>query len=251
MSNRLRQQLESGSVVLSTVITLDSPSVAEIFAGAGFDCLWVDAEHSALSLGDTLSLLQAMNGTGASSIVRVAWNDPVLIKRVLDLGPDGIMVPLVTTKEEAHQAVRACRYPPDGIRGAGVGRAQKYGLELSEYLATANDEIVVVVQIEHIDAVRNVESILSVPGIGMLFVGPLDLSGSMGLLGQVGHPEVQKAISQVLSACQSAGMPVGIYSGSAEAAREHAARGFQFVALGIDVVFLANAAKQTVEAARA
>jgi len=219
-------------------------------AVAGFDCIWIDMEHSALSLQDTQALLQALSGRGVSSIVRVAWNDPVLLKRALDLGSDGIMIPLVNTKEEAQQAVSACLYPPAGIRGAGLGRAQEYGLALKEYLERANDEIVVIPQVEHIEAVGNVESILTVPGIGMMFIGPLDLSGSMGLLGQVSHPEVTEAIGRTLSACKSAGVPVGIYAGTAEAARERAADGFEFVAHGIDVMFLAEAAKQAAEEAR-
>ena len=138
MSNKLREQLQSGQSVLSTVVTMDSPTVAEILATAGFDCIWIDMEHSALSLQDTQALLQAISGRGVSSIVRVAWNDPVLIKRALDLGSDGIMIPLVNTKEEAEQAVRACLYPPAGIRGAGCRQVVRQRPCTQKYVRTGS-----------------------------------------------------------------------------------------------------------------
>jgi len=251
MRNQLKPKLAQGKTVIGCVVTLGSPTVAEVLASVGLDFLWFDMEHGPLGLESIQAMLAATNGRGVSPIVRVPWNDPVIIKRVLDIGPEGVLIPLVNTQAEAERAVKACKYPPAGIRGVGLGRAHGYGLDFANYLATADKELMVILQIEHIEAVNNVEKILTVPGIDLLFVGPYDLSGSMGRLGQTDHPEVQEAIGRVVRACQKAKMPLGTFAGTVEAARRAIQRGFQFVSFGVDTAHLATAMRTQLAQIRA
>jgi 2-keto-3-deoxy-L-rhamnonate aldolase RhmA len=246
--NRLKRDLNSGKVSIGATITMNSPVVAEIFSRIGFDWLWFETEHTSLSIENVLTMLQAANGSNISTMVRVPWNDKTMIKRVLDTGPDGIIIPLVNTKEEAEYAVQAMKYPPLGERGAGLSRAQAYGMHMGEYLSTANDEVMTILMIEHITAVENIDEILNVKGVDSVMVGALDLSGSMGMLGKTDDPRVESAIQRVLSACKGANIPCGIIAGSPETANRRIKEGFQNIILGIDVLYLvggaANALKQ-------
>jgi 2-keto-3-deoxy-L-rhamnonate aldolase RhmA len=168
-----------------------------------------------------------------------------MIKRALDLGPDGIIIPLVNTAEEAEAAVRAIKYPPVGERGAGMGRAQCYGLHMAEYLQNANDEVMTIAMIEHIKAVENIESILAVPGIDSIMVGALDLSGSMGMLGNTADPQVEEAVQTVLAACKKANVPAGTITVTPDQTNERIQQGFTNLIVGIDVLFLHGAATST------
>jgi len=246
--NTLKRDLLAGKVALGATVTLASPTVAEILSHIGLDWLWFEMEHSSLSDGDVLAMLQATNGSTTRTTVRVPWNDKTLIKRALDMGPDGIIVPLVNSKEEAEAAVRAMKYPPVGERGAGLARAQAYGLHMAEYMERANDEVMTIAMIEHVRAVENIDRILSVNGIDAIIVGSLDLSGSMGILGQTSDRRVEAAIQRVLSAAKAAKVPAGIITVSADQANARIAQGFQQVIVGIDVLFLHGAARQTLEA---
>jgi 2-dehydro-3-deoxyglucarate aldolase/4-hydroxy-2-oxoheptanedioate aldolase len=241
--NRLKRDLAAGKVCLGATLTLGSPVIAELYSRIGFDWLWLETEHTATSLESVLSMLQATNGADVSTVVRVPWNDKTMIKRVLDTGPDGILIPLVNSREEAEQAVRAMKYPPLGERGAGLSRAQCYGLQMGEYMQSANDEVMTILMIEHIDAVRNIDEILAVAGIDSIMVGALDLSGSMGMLGQTDHPEVEGAIQTVLAASKRAKMPCGIVAGSPEQANRRIKEGFTNIILGLDVLYLLGGAK--------
>ena len=245
-SNRVKAMLAQRQATVGSWLGLGCPEVAEIMANVGFDWLVVDTEHGPMDFEKAQAMLQAMNGTQTVPMLRVAWNDPVLIKRALDIGAMGLVIPLVTNREEAELAVRAARYPPQGIRGIGVGRAHGYGLQFKQYIEAANREIMVVVQIEDIEAVRNIEDIVSVEGIDALFIGPLDLSGSMGFVGQFDPlpANVVEAVDQVIKAAKRAGMPLGIWVGSPEAANERIAQGFQFVGLGLDCVILGMACQE-------
>lgn len=243
--NRLKRDLAAGKVCLGSTITMNSATVAEILSRIGLDWLWLEMEHSSLSEDDVLAMLQAINGSDTSTVVRVAWNDKTLIKRALDLGPDGIIVPLVNSRQEAEDAVRAMKYPPLGERGAGLGRAQAYGLQMGEYLQHANEEVTLIPMIEHIDAVRDIEEILAVPGVDSVMVGALDLSGSMNKLGNTADPEVEGAVQKVLAACKKAGKPAGIISVSPEQANERIKQGFTNIIIGIDVLYLHGAARET------
>jgi 2-dehydro-3-deoxyglucarate aldolase/4-hydroxy-2-oxoheptanedioate aldolase len=184
-------------------------------------------------------------------IVRVAWNDQVLIKQVLDCGAGGVVVPLIRSGKDARDAVAACMYPPAGIRGYGPRRPGRFGRQGPEYIATANDNIVVFAQIEHVDAVTNIEEIVSVPGLTGVLIGRNDLSGSMGLLGQAQHPQVSSAIDRVLAVVRRSGMHVGIVSSEdPQQALSWAKKGMTFITLDCDDGFLVRASQAAVGGAR-
>jgi len=240
--NRMKRKLAAGEVCIGTTITMNSPVVAELLSHVGFDWLWFEMEHTALSVEAVLTMLQATNGSDVSTVVRVPWNDKTLIKRVLDTGPDGILIPLVNSREEAEDAVSAMKYPPVGERGAGLGRAQCYGLHMGEYLESANDEVQTLVMIEHVQAVENVDEILAVEGVDSVMVGALDLSGSMGMLGQTDDPSVEAAIQKVLASSKKANVPCGIITVDPDTANRRIKEGFTNVILGIDILTLLSGA---------
>jgi 2-keto-3-deoxy-L-rhamnonate aldolase RhmA len=243
--NKLKHKLAAGEVCLGATLTMNSATVAEILSHIGLDWLWFETEHSSLTDDNVLTMLQATNGTDLSTVVRVPWNDKTMIKRALDLGPDGIIIPLVNSAEEAEAAVKAIKYPPMGERGAGLGRAQCYGLHMAEYLQSANDEVMTIAMIEHVKAVENIESILAVPGIDSIMVGALDLSGSMGMLGNTADPQVEEAVQKVLAACKKANVPAGTIAVAPDDANRRIEQGFTNIIIGIDVLFLHGAATAT------
>lgn len=245
--NRLKRALAAGRACVGTVVTLNNVAVAEMLARVGYDWLWFETEHTSLGLESLQAMLAATNGSDVSTVVRVPWNDKTMIKRALDLGPDALIIPLVNTREETEYAVRAMKYPPWGERGAGMARAQSYGGQLMEYLQMANDEVMVIPMLEHIHGVENIDDIVKVKGIDAIMVGALDLSGSMGLLGQTSHPDVEAAVQKVLSACKRAGIPCGAVAMAPEQADERIEQGFTLITLGMDVVYLRSAAKDAVD----
>lgn len=221
-------------------MTLPSPGVAEIVADAGFDWLWIDMEHGALDLLTVENILRARGP--CAGIVRAPDNDPVWIKRILDTGCDGVILPHVSSAAAARAAVEAAYYPPRGTRSFGVSRAHGYGPRLQEYVRTAAEETVVIVQIEDGAAVAAIDEILATDGVDAVVIGPFDLSGSLGHLGEITHPDVVAAIARVAEAGRARGVPVGIFAGSPELARDYLARGFSPVAVGVDAMLLAQAA---------
>lgn len=238
----LRARLAAGEVVLGSWLSFAFTPVTEMFARAGFDFLVIDQEHAAIGAADTLAMIQVIDLAGAEAWVRVGANDPRLIKRALDSGATGIVVPMVSTPEEAEAAVSASRYPPRGNRGAGLFRAQDYGLGFAEYRPRADAGTTVVVQIEHIDAVRSLEAILAVPGIDAFIVGPYDLSGSVGHPGAYDHPDVTWALEEVERVMQATSIPGGfhvVHSGDEELLRRLEG-GYKLIAYGDDMVFLAE-----------
>ena len=241
--NRMKRELAAGNVCLGATITIYSPAIAELLSRVGLDWLWIDTEHTALSLEEVSVILQATNGTDVSTVIRVPWNDKTLIKRAIDTGPDGILVPMINTAAEAEAAVRAMKYPPRGERGAGIGRAQCYGMRMGEYLSTANDEVMFIAQIEHVEAIANIDEIVDVAGLDSVMIGALDLSGSMGKLGQTDDPEVEEAVQKVLAACQRAGVPCGIVALGPEATNRRIKEGFTSIITGIDVLWIHGAAQ--------
>ena len=236
--NRLKRDLKAGKVCIGATVTMENRVVAEIFSHIGLDWIWFEMEHSASSDAGVLAMLQATNGSATSVVVRVPWNDKTLIKRALDNGPDGIIVPLVNTVEEAEAAVRAMKYPPLGERGAGLARAQCYGMHMDEYIKSANDEVMTTLMIEHVTAVENIDAILKVKGVDSVIIGALDLSGSMGILGQTADPRVEAAIQKVLAASKKANVPCGIITVAPEQANERIKQGFTQIIMGIDVLYL-------------
>lgn len=241
MPTRFRDRLHAGEVLTGIVVTLTSPQASEVLALAGYDWLWIDMEHGPLDLATAQSLIMGA-GADCTPVVRVPANDPVWLKRVLELGPAGVIVPHVDSVAEAEAAVRACHYPPRGDRSVGIGRAQDYGLGLADYLATAHERVCVMPQIEHVDAVEDIDAILAVEGVDCAVVGPFDLSMSMGHPGEFDHPEVVSAIRCVAQACGRAGKPAGLFAGTIDFARKWRDEGFSVFALGADVALLAGAA---------
>ena len=246
--NRVKKLIRAGKKTAGAWAQLCSPISAEILARGAFDWILIDMEHGP---GDVLMLVTqcqgiAAAGTGAVPFVRVPWNDQVWIKRILDAGAYGLMIPYVNTKEEAIRAVQACKYPPQGVRGiAGSPRAAGYGRDIHNYLKRANDEIFVMLQVETPQAIDNLEEIGKVPGVDALFIGPMDLSTSMGYFGNPAHPEVQAAIAKVEAKAKEMGMPLGTISGSWEQAKALYDRGYQLITLTSDSVVISKVAAET------
>lgn len=236
--NKLKRRLKAGEATAGSWLSVAHPTVAEVMGLGGFDWLAVDMEHGIVGLEAAQTLIQVLAATPAASVVRVPWNEPVVVKQVLETGPVGIMFPQVNTTDQAEAAMRSVKYPPEGIRGIGCQRAAGFGAWFEDYLQHANQEQLVIMQIEHIQAIENIEGILAVEGLDVVFLGANDLSASMGLLGQPGHPRVQEAITQVLASARKAGVAAGLMAADAEDANRRFAEGFQFVGIGHDVGLL-------------
>ena len=245
MPSRSGRSCSRGQVCLGTVISLTDPTITEAL-GPLFDFLWIDMEHSVLSLAAVQAHVMATKGSDTAPLVRVPWNDPVLIKPVLDLGAAGVIVPMVRTAEDVRRAVAACLYPPEGIRGFGPRRPSQYGrLGGPEFCREANLRVLPVVQVEHIDAVENIDEILAVPGLASIAFGPNDLAGSMGLTGQPRHPDVLRAIDSVIAHSRRANVPVGVSVGEdPEVLADWVARGINWLAMGGDLSLMLRAASQ-------
>jgi len=250
MIGTLREALKKGKPLVGTLLTVDSTEVAEALALSGFDWIFVDLEHGSLSLHDAQRALQAI-ANRCHTLVRVPDGTTENIKRVLDMGCSGIIVPMVNTAAYAQRIAALSKYPPVGERSVGIGRAQGYGLHFTEYLEVANEQTTVVVQIEHRDAVADVDQIVAVPGIDAVFVGPYDLSNSMGLVGQVSHPDVRAAIDKVRAACAQTNLPTGIFCSTAEQAVREIKAGVTLLAVGADISLMTNSAKLLMDAVRA
>ena len=251
--NAFRQLLSrpDGPRPIGTWVMSASPIVAEAIGLAGFDWGVVDMEHSPLDLMATVHVLQAIAGTPMLPILRVPWNDTVLIKRVLDAGATTLLVPFVQNADEARRAVAATRYPPQGVRGmAGMSRGSRFGTA-PNYLGTANQGMSVIVQLETPQAAEQVEAIAAVEGVDALFLGPADLSASMGYPGQLGHPAVLTALAQTVARCHAAGKPVGTVGGTPEVVAQYRAMGFDFLAIASDLGLMMRAAQAAAAALRA
>ena len=237
---------------LGMVVTLSDPVVSEIAGDVGWDFTWIDMEHSAMSIETALGHVMALRGTDAAPLLRVPANDPVLIKPLLELAPAGIIVPMVNSAEEAEAAVAACRYPPRGARGCGPKRGMKFGLTpFREYLEISKNDPMVIVQIEHIDALRELDGILAVEGLDSICVGPCDLAASMGLLGE-DSTEVENVIDEICAKAKAAGMMIGSAVGeSAEIVERWRKRGASWLALASDCVCMVSASKSILDRATA
>jgi 2-keto-3-deoxy-L-rhamnonate aldolase RhmA len=231
------------------MVTLPTAAIAEILADVGFDWLFIDGEHGPLETGEILSILQAV-GDRVACIVRVPGAEEAPIKKILDQGAEGIIVPQVSTVEQAASVVRYARYAPAGSRGVGLGRAHGYGTRFQEYLDTANERVAVIVQAEHARAVENIESLVRVDGIDAILLGPYDLAASLGKMGRIDDPAVTGAIEHVTKTCQAAGIPLGYFGLSAAALRPYMNRGYTLITAGVDTLFLAGAARRLLEELR-
>jgi 2-keto-3-deoxy-L-rhamnonate aldolase RhmA len=243
MKGDFRARLRRGDRLLGTIVTLPCPSVTEILCAIGFDWLFVDCEHGPLETADVLGILQAA-GDRVACLVRVPQGSEVAIKKVLDLGADGVVVPQVNTAQQAREAVRFSRYAPQGARGVGLARSHGYGLAFQTYMETANDHVSVVVQAEHALAAENVESIVTVDGIDAVLLGPYDLSASLGQTGKLDHPAVVSAIEHITKVCQDARMPLGYFGVTAQAVKPLIERGYTLIVAGVDTLLLGAAAQR-------
>lgn len=250
--NAFRQLLKAAGAhpPVGTWITSAHPLVAEAIGWCGFDWGLVDMEHAPLDVPGVVCVLQALAGTKMLPVVRVPWNEPVVVKRVLDAGATTLMFPFVQSGDEARRAVAATRYPPDGIRGMAAGcRATRFGT-LPNYFRGANQNIGVIVQIETPHAVAHVDEIAQVDGVDALFVGPGDLSAAMGHIGDTTHPAVLGLMSEAVQRCKALGRPVGTLGASPEAVAQYRALGFDFVAVSSDVGFMIRSAQAAIAALR-
>jgi len=251
LSPDLRSKLEAGPAY-GTFLNACSLVVADVLAGCGYDCLMIDGEHSPVGYETAHALTIACQGRGAGALMRIAENDPVLMKRALDLGLDGVMVPVVSSRSEAERAVASFRYPPEGIRGmaAGVVRASQYGLHTAEYLATGRHRPILILQIETRAAVEAIDEIVDVAGVDMLFIGPFDLSANLGYLGQPDHPAAQAAIARVEASAKRAGRWLGTIDTAGRPARTLFAEGYRLVMGSADLTMLRETALRNIAAAR-
>lgn len=229
-----RNDFPGGYPVGSWVMSA-SPVVAEAMGCAGFDWCVVDMEHTPLDQMDLVHMLQAIAGTAMLPITRVPWNDTVMVKRVLDAGAQTVMFPFVQNADEAHKAVAACKYPPEGVRGmAAMSRGSRFGT-VKDYFKVANTAVSVIVQIETPEAMARVEEIAAVPGVDSLFFGPGDLSGAMGHVGNLLHPDVVALMADGVRRCHAHGMKVGTVGGTPEAVAIYREAGFDYIACASDL----------------
>ncbi len=242
--NPFKQALAQGRSQIGLWVGLASGLSAEICAGAGFDWLLIDGEHAPNGLQDLLGQAQAIAAYPEThAIARVPTGDAVLIKQYLDVGLQTLLVPMVDTAEQAAQLVRACRYPQDdgqgGIRGMAGGRASRWG-RYPNYAREANEQVCLLVQAETVEALNHLDAMASTPGVDGVFIGPADLSASMGHVGNPGHPEVQAAIENAIARILRAGKAPGILTSDEEQAKHYLALGAVFVAVGLDTQILAR-----------
>lgn len=239
--NTFKQAIAVNQLQVGLWCSLCSNIAADIVSDSGFDWLLLDTEHSPNELPDILSALQATSQGTATPVVRPAWNDPILIKRFLDIGARTLLIPFVQSAEEALRAVAATRYPPEGIRGVtGSGRASRFG-RATDYLRTAEDEICVLVQLETPAVISQLESICDVEGVDGVFIGPNDLAASMGHIGNAQHPDVQATLKDAADRLKKAGKPAGILSVNDADTGRYIEWGYSFIAAGVDVVLLTRA----------
>ena len=245
-NNTVKRKLRNNELTVGSWMAMSHPWVADIMGQCGFDFLVVELEHSTVELESLNALFAIIELHGVVPLARLSSNDPTQAKRVLEAGAYGLIFPMVNTAQEARQAVDSVKYPPLGKRGFGLGRAQDFGFGSDEYFSKANDETIVILQVEHIDGVRNIESILDVEGVDGVFIGPYDLSGSLGIPGQLNDPKVVKARTQVLEAARDRGIAPGIHivHPDAELFRQSVDEGFTFIAYGGDILYLGQSCRK-------
>jgi len=242
--NKLKTSFTQNRQTYGSWITLSHPLIPEIMSKAGFDWLCIDMEHSSIELRDILSLIISIENNEMVPLVRVGENNANLIKRVMDAGAYGIIVPNINSSDEAVEAVNAAKYPPVGKRSIGLYRAQGYGYNFNDYLHWLKNESVIIIQIEHIDAVKNIDEIFSVPGIDAFIIGPYDLSGSLGVPGDFNNNDVKDAIQTILKCGEKHGITPGFHSVSTDPGEAllYKNKGFKFLGFSLDSIFLGDAA---------
>ncbi|MBW1890822.1 MAG: 2,4-dihydroxyhept-2-ene-1,7-dioic acid aldolase [Deltaproteobacteria bacterium] len=245
----MRSALKSKQPLIGTIVSLPCPQIAEILSCSGFDWLFIDGEHAPLGPLEIQSILQAVHER-CPCVVRIPSNEEVYIKQVLDCGTSGVIAPRVNSAETAEQVVRFAKYPPQGERSVGISRAHGYGMHFEDYMERANDETAVIVQIEHIEGVDNIDSILDTEGVDAVFIGPYDLSASLGKTGNLSDPEVLRCIHHVRDRCLEHQKPVGIFTMDAGAVSSLVGEGYTLIAMGMDTMMLGASAKRMLDKAR-
>jgi len=238
-TDRIRKKMADGEIIAGIFHYLASPMAAEIMADTGFDFVVVDAEHNPFNPETLLSILLAFRGSDTVPMIRVPWNDPVMIKQVLDMGYEGIVTPQTNTSEQARQAVMACRYPPIGTRGFGPARPGRYYRDGGEYARTANESIICAIQIENVSGAHDIDNIVNVPGIDWILIGRYDMSASVGGWLQVDHPDLWTAMRKIIETANNAGIVAGLPIDDLQRALDI---GSKVVYLGTDCSFLQSAA---------
>jgi 2-dehydro-3-deoxyglucarate aldolase len=235
LPNRFRRDLLAGKRLIGCWSALASPITTEVLGLAGFDWLLLDGEHAPNDITTFVSQLMALKGSSSAAFVRPPANDPIIIKRLLDIGFYNFMIPMVDSAVDAKLAVAATRYPPAGIRGVSIAHRSNMFGTIPDYFSTINDNITVAVQIETVNAIQDIDLISSVPGVDAIFVGPSDLAAALGHLGNPNHPEVQEAIQHLFDRAKANGTPSGILAGVEADARRYLAMGATLVAVGSDL----------------
>jgi 2-keto-3-deoxy-L-rhamnonate aldolase RhmA len=250
-ANAFRHALRATRFPVGTWHTLASPAVVEALGHVGFDFLVIDMEHAPIDAPQLGDLLRAASSARAATVVRLPWNDMVLVKRALDAGAQTVMFPFIQDAEEARLAVSYTRYPPEGVRGvAAMHRGGGYGM-IPDYCRRAAGELFVIAQIETVDAFDRLEEIAAVPGVDAIFIGPADLSASMGHLGNADHPDVRERMAQGARTCRRLGKPCGSIGLTPEAAADYLRYGYTWLAVSTDVTLLVTRAAETLAAVRA
>lgn len=245
MIKSFRNALSTGKPLKGLLVTVPSNEMVEMISDAGFDWLFLDLEHSPMSHETLLNLLRCVSPKCLSA-VRVPEATATDVARVLDAGAEAVIFPRVSTEAQARHAVSLCKYPPEGLRGVGMGRGARYGKDFTQYLQEANNSIACIVQIEDATAVTNAAAIAAVPGVDALFIGPYDLSMSMGLPGEVTHPRIQEAIASV-ARLKAPGLALGIFTANPETMKQYTNQGFRLLAGGIDTELIRGGARQILD----
>ena len=250
---KLMAKTQRGERCVGITVSMALPMVSELLGEVGYDLLMIDMEHASMSLETAMGHVLAARGAGTAPFLRVPSNDPVLIKPYLEIHPAGVIVPRICNVKDVESAVEACRYPPDGIRGYGPMRGPRYGLiDQVKYLERVGDEILVAPQIEHVEALDQMDRIAATEGVGAIMIGPNDLSGTMGLLGQLDHPDLWQAFETIVAAAHRANLPVGV--GAAfhpERIQRWFDMGMDWLLIGVDWGNLASCSREVVEHVRA
>lgn len=241
----LKDKLKKNQLTIGSWIMMQDSVAIDVMSLAGFEWLVVDMEHTSIDLNQVENLIRTIQANNIKALVRVNKNEEVIIKRVLDIGADGIIVPMVCSKNDALQALSYAKYPPEGKRGVGLYRASEYGTKFKDYKKWVNDELVIIVQIEHINAVNNIDEILSVNGIDGILIGPYDLSGSLGFPGDYNRLNVKEAIKKIINKCKEYKIPSGFHvvDTDPEELILKIEQGCKFLAYGIDYMFLRDSTK--------
>ncbi|EAI7253436.1 aldolase/citrate lyase family protein [Campylobacter lari] len=245
----VKEKLQNNKLTIGSWISIGHPCVVEIMSNAGFEWLVIDFEHTSMNYETVQNLIITIQSKKIKALVRVCKNEEVIIKKVLDMGADGIIVPMIKNKIDAIKAVEFAKYPPAGGRGVGLFRAQNYGLKFEEYKQWVDENLIIIAQVEHYEAVENIEEIIKTDGIDGVIIGPYDLSGSLGFPGEYHRAEVKEAIAKVLKCCKRYNIPSGFHviETDPKKLQEKIHEGCTFLAYSIDFLFLSDNAIKGME----